>query len=269
MDVLGELRERGACEIGTHPHPWNTPPIQEERNPFNSFICNLPSALQFEKIRTLTETIATNFRVRPTAYRCGRWGFDAGIARHLLRLGYRVDTSIFPGWDWAADGGRDFSHCSHEPYIYAQADRTLLEIPATNGFLQSPRVLASRAFRYVKRVPLGNRVLAVLRRTGVLNYVCLSPEMSNARDMIRLVRKLADQGTNLVNVYFHSPTLLEGCSPFTRTQVELAEFLRRIEDFLEFAESAGLRSVGISELHASEVGATEVKELHDLDTAAA
>jgi hypothetical protein len=274
IDILGGLRERGACEIGTHPHPWNTPPVQEDRTTFTSFICNLPPALQHEKIRTLTETIAARFGVRPTAFRSGRWGFDESVARNLVRLGYQVDTSVFPAWDWSPDGGQDFSRCSHRPYSYREAgdggaEGSLLEVPATNGFLQSSGGLAARAFRRAKRLPQGDRLLGLLRRAGILNHVCLSPEISVASDMIRLVRKLADEGTKVVNLYFHSPTLLEGCSPFARTPADVTAFVARIEAFLEFARSAALEPICLSQLKPSDVGATETKILHGFETVAA
>ena len=146
---------------------------------------------------------------------------------------------------------------------------TLLELPATNGFLRFPHKLASRTFHRVKRLPSGDRLLAVLRRTGLLTHVCLSPEINDAPDMIRLVRRLEDQGTTVVNMYFHSPTLLEGCSPFTRTAADVETFIRRIGAFLEFANSAGLQSVGMSDVHPLRLGATEVKVLHDAEPVAA
>jgi hypothetical protein len=275
IDILGGLRERGACEIGTHPHPWNTPPVHERPNRRNSFICNLPPALQYDKIKTLTDTIASNFGVRPTAYRSGRWGFDEGVALNLVRLGYRVDTSIFPLWDWSVDGGRDFSLCSHEPFVYrleqhaGVAAGSLLEVPATNDFLQSGRALASRAFRSVKRLPLGGRLLGLLRRARALNHVCISPETSLAPDMIRLAGKLLERGTQVINMYFHSPTLLEGCSPFAKTPAEVSAFIERIEQFLAFASAAGLRPAGMSELRAADVGAARIKMLQAPETVAA
>ena len=101
IEILSGIASQGLCEIGTHPHPWNTPPLEENRTQINSYICNLPPALQYEKIRILTETIGANFGTRPTSYRSGRWGFNDDVVRSLIRLRYAVDTTIFPAWDWA------------------------------------------------------------------------------------------------------------------------------------------------------------------------
>ena len=47
VSLLRGVMERGGCEIGTHCHPWNTPPFKEQTGPKNSMLCNLPSNLQY------------------------------------------------------------------------------------------------------------------------------------------------------------------------------------------------------------------------------
>ena len=270
VDILGRYREEGACEIGTHPHPCNTPPIDEERTEFNSYICNLPSRLQFKKIETLTNAIESNFGVRPTTYRSGRWGFNEEIARHLIRLGYTVDTSVFPVWDW--NPGPDFRRFSHAPFVYqmasgAGASGSLLEVPATVDFLQSRRELATSAFHSIQRIPLGFKVLGGLRKLGVLNRVCLSPEVAEVTDMIRLAQQLAERGAHVLNFFLHSPTLLEGCTPFARTPADVTAFMARIERFLGFARSAGYTPVTMSELTADRLGASAVRMIGGTESA--
>jgi hypothetical protein len=235
--------------------------------PEDGFISNLPAALQFEKIKNLTDTIEANFGRRPTSYRSGRWAFNDTVAQQLVRLGYQVDTSVFPAWDWRGLGGNDDSTWSHEPYVYraqgadGTAGGSLLEVPATVGFLQSPSGLARAAFRVLKRVPAGDQVTAVLRRLGMLNHVCVSPEINGAGDMIKLAERLLARGTKVINMFFHSPTLLEGCSPFARSSTDVAAFVARIDEFLTFARSAGLRSVTMSELTPAAAGATRSRLL--------
>jgi hypothetical protein len=269
IEILGQYRADGLCEIGTHLHPWNTPPIEEERTAANSFVNHLPASLQFRKLTTLHETIAANFGVTPTSFRSGRWGFSDDVARHLIRLGYRVDTSISPAIDWREYGGPDYSRSSPEPFVYRldalneSSGGSLLEVPATVDFLQAPRHLASAAYRSIKsRVPFGGKVLAALDRLGALNRVSISPELDDAPRMIRLTKVLLERGAKIINMFFHSPTLLERCSPYVRTPADASAFLARIERFLAFAQSAGLRSITMSELTAAAVGASRVQVLH-------
>jgi hypothetical protein len=265
VNLLGRYHEQRACEIGTHPHPWNTPPLEERRTQANTFICNLPAPLQFEKIKTLTETIAANFGVRPTSYRSGRWGFSDDVAKNLITLGYAVDTSVFPEFDWGPDGP-DYRGWTNEPYVYRTdlglgASRTLLEVPASVGFLQGSSMLSRSAFHGFRRLPFGPKVLAGLGRMGVLNYVCLSPEINDAPQMIRLATRFVERGAPVINMFFHSPSLLEGRTPFVRTAADLDAFIARIESFLTFARSSGLRPVTMSELTPGRLGASRTRTL--------
>ena len=84
--------------------------------------------------------------------------------------------------------------------------------------------------------------------------------------MICLTNALLRRGTRIINMFFHSPTLLEGCSPFVRTAADAASFLSRIDHYLAFATAAGLRPVTMSEVDAASVGATEVKLLAPTST---
>lgn len=262
--ILGGYLKDGMCEIGAHPHPCNTPPFEEERTEINSYICNLPPDLQFRKIEALTYTIQSKFGTRPTSYRSGRWGFGDEVAKNLMRLGYTVDTSVFPEWNWHP--GPDFRAYSHEPFVYTMDSSSngrpsLLEIPVTVDYLQSPRALATTTYHAIDALPLGPTVLAALRRLRALNRVCLSPEMADAEEMIRLATTLTLRGTHVLNLFFHTPTLLEGCSPFTRTSADVEAFLRKIDQFLAFAMSAGFTPVTVSELTATAVGASKVRDV--------
>lgn len=268
IDILGNYRKSGLCEIGTHPHPWNTPPLHETRTTFNSYISNLSPGLQYRKIRTLHEAILKNFDVAPKSYRSGRWGFNEEVARNLIRLGYSVDTSISPASDWSEYEGIDYSGSSLDPFVYRMEDLaaerggSLLEVPATIGFVQTSRRIANSAYWTIKRkLPAGNKILAALSRLRVLNHVCISPETHDASHMIRLTAALMKRGTKVINMFFHSPSLLEGCSPFVRTGADVTAFLSRIDQFLEFAQSAGLRSVTMSELRPEDVGVSGVTVL--------
>ena len=110
--IFREILDEGGCEIGTHCHPWTTPPYEECLNSYNSMLCNLPATLQFEKLQRLHEAIQNEFEISPLAFRSGRWGFDPDVAKNILPLGYRIDTSIAPYTSWAECHGPDFSRFS-------------------------------------------------------------------------------------------------------------------------------------------------------------
>ena len=54
ISILKEMADGKRCEIGTHCHPWNTPPFNGIPE---SMICNLPADLQRKKISTLLASI--------------------------------------------------------------------------------------------------------------------------------------------------------------------------------------------------------------------
>jgi hypothetical protein len=109
ISILKGILDEGKCEIGSHCHPWNTPPFEEVNNKKNSMLCNLPIDLQFNKISFLHQTIQNNFGITPISFRAGRWGFNQEVAKNLFRLGYQIDTSITPFVDWADFHGPAFS----------------------------------------------------------------------------------------------------------------------------------------------------------------
>src|SRR3989304_6964882 len=93
VDVLGGFLRRGACEIGAHLHPWVNPPVSEEICPKNTYLCNLPLALQQEKLAELTRAIHQAFRVSPVSFKAGRYGIDFALLPALRELGYRLDST--------------------------------------------------------------------------------------------------------------------------------------------------------------------------------
>jgi len=252
--ILQEILERGRCEIGTHCHPWNTPPIEEKINNHNSMICNLPYKLIEEKLETLHETIIDRFKVKPISFRAGRWGFDSKVAKVIHKLGYLVDTSVTPFFDWGEDGGADFSDASTFAYWFdpdnvlrMQADGSLLEVPPTIGFLQKNFKLWGSVRKWILNRPLSRyHFLGILDRLRIINRRWLSPELSSGPDMILLSKKFVQMGHRFLNMSFHSTSLIPGKTPFVRNQQQLEKFLCDIEMFLQFAVDQGMTFLPLS-----------------------
>ncbi len=255
VSILKAVLDRGACEIGAHCHPWNTPPFEEEMIKRNTMLCNLPKGLQFEKLRVLDEAIRTGFGIKPTSFRCGRWGYNGDVAENLNRLGYKVDTSIAAYMDWSAYDGPDFSttppgafRFSADDILREQPRGPLAEVPATVGFLQRRFCMANRIHRALSRSPVNRlRIAGVLHRAGLVNKVWLSPEDADARSMIKLARQMRKNGYAFLNMSFHSPNLIAGLTPFVRTKEAEKDFLDRTSGFLEFAGAEGIESITLSE----------------------
>jgi peptidoglycan/xylan/chitin deacetylase (PgdA/CDA1 family) len=254
--VLRDLASAGDCEIGTHCHPWNTPPFEEPVNKYNSMLCNLPELLQFRKLQRLHEVIQNNLEVTPVAFRSGRWGFDPVVASNIVRLGYRIDTSITPYTSWIESHGPDFTRFSPRPCRYSYGSQVgmesrtaLIEVPATIGYLHGEFETCARLARRLAQDPFRRLKLGgLLSKLRLLRKVWLSPEMETPARMIRLVRQMAKQGYEVLNVVFHSTALVKGCGPFVRTSADEMRFLEKLRRFLAFVQEEGVPSAPLSSL---------------------
>ena len=141
-DLLSEWSRRGACEVGSHLHPWTTPPFVDRpglrfNDNVHAFPSQLPGDLLGEKLAALTEQIGAVFGERPTSYRAGRFGFDDRSAAFLAQAGYLVDSSVSPLWSWSrhtgldGKGGPDFRRHVPRPFLLRDGERALVEIPVT------------------------------------------------------------------------------------------------------------------------------------------
>ncbi len=256
VTILKDILDSGRCEIGTHCHPWNTPPFEEAPGERNSMLCNLPADLQYRKLGALHNAIAGSFGITPVSFRAGRWGYGTDVARNLQKLGYRIDTSITPYINWSNHCGPDFTKVSPQPFRFSSsdirresADGAMIEIPATIGFLQQNFALCNSILETAKRFPIKYlRPAGILYRLRLVNKVWLSPEVTDGKTMAKLAQRMMKNNYPVINLVFHSPALKAGLTPFVKTEEDEGRFLRHIKEFLVFAKDAGIDSMTLSEI---------------------
>jgi hypothetical protein len=225
---LRAILARGGCEIGAHLHPWTTPPFAEEVSSRNSYPGNLPEALEREKLAQLMAVIETNFGVRPLFYKAGRYGFGPHTAHTLAGAGIKVDLSVLPGADLRRDGGPDFRALTPRPYWIG--GREVISVPMTRspvGLLPPLGALTEQwhRSRLLRLIPLQ----AAFSRARIVDTITLTPEGVTAQEQIRLLRALLGRGTRQFVLHYHSPSLEAGHTSYTRTDTEVADFVRRLE----------------------------------------
>ena len=208
----------GRCEIGTHCHPWCNPPmVSESISNRKSYLCNLPEELQFEKLQWLTGRIADVFGVSPTSYRAGRYGFDRSTVGALVKLGYTIDSSVLPGFDYSAIEGPNFKSFDHYPCRISAAGckDDLLEVPITTGFTHAGFYGARQRMRAVMDSPMGRwtKLASVSSSLGLTRYLKLTPEGTELKDLMGLVRSSLQDGVEIQVVMLHRTSLLPGYSP--------------------------------------------------------
>jgi len=249
---IGELKsyiESNRAEIGAQLHAWVTPPYAEDLCARNSYQCNLPADLELEKLRVLKGAIEENFHATPLTHRAGRYGIGANTVSSLIKLGFEVDMSLSPAFDWRADGGPDFSDLAPDVF-WSGPERKLLVVPNSSAFIGRLRALGPFIHQARFAETSAGRLLAgALSRTRMLEKIFLSPEGHTYDKLTRLTKALLAAGCRVVTFSLHSPTLKAGCTRYTSSEAEVEQFLakcRRYFDFF-FGEMQG-RAVTSSEL---------------------
>ena len=215
---LREVQTIPGSAIGTQLHPWVNPPFDEEVTGYNSFVGNLPPALEAAKLDVLTDAIARAFGEAPRTYRAGRYGVGPNTMRLLAERGYRIDTSIRARYDYSGEGGPDFRPVGNAAF---DAGLGVLALPFSTVFTGAARRFGPRLHAAAAHFPKGQGVLS---RTGLLSRVSLTPEGMPVRDALEAVRAALGDGERVLSFAFHSPSLVPGHTPYVCDASDLARF---------------------------------------------
>ena len=217
IDLLGVMLGDAGTAIGTQLHPWVNPPHEGALTDVASFAGNLPPALEAAKLGVLTEAITAAFG-RPLAYRAGRYGLGPETIALLAAQGYRIDTSMRARHDYRRAGGADFTAIGAAAFRIAPG---LIELPLTTIHTGVLRSVGPALHPALGRMPLARGIAA---RLGLLSRVPLTPEGTPVAEAIAAVQVAAEQGEGLLNLSFHSPSLVPGNTPYVRTASDRAVF---------------------------------------------
>jgi hypothetical protein len=231
--ILRGFVQAGQALIGTHLHPWVTPPHDEAVTAFDSYAGNLPAALERAKLATMTETIATAFGLRPRIFKAGRYGLGPHTGASLRALGYSIDLSVLPLTDLGNDGGPDFRDWPQQPF-WSGGEGDLFCVPMTrglSGYLPQARLYGLATSDRGRKL----RLPGLFAHAGIVERATLTPEGVDFSAHKRLVRALLDQGQRVFTLSYHSPSLVPGHTPYVRSVAERDAFLdtlRRLVDFI-------------------------------------
>lgn len=233
-ETLRRYQDDGRALIGAHLHPWVSPPLAEELSRANTYPGNLPRQLEYEKLRVLTETIATNFGKRPLTYLAGRYGNGRNSASILEELGYEVDISVAPPIDYSADGGPDYSGYSAEPFWFGH-ERKLLGLPGSGCYAGWLKGAGTPFYRLITQSNLKwARLPGITSRLRAFERIRLSPEDYTLPEMQRMTRSMLDDGQRIFVFSFHSPSVQPGFTPYVRDDAGLKQFLDKTRGYFEW-----------------------------------
>lgn len=254
-DIVAELAERGECEVGTHMHPWNTPPYSSDAEKKRPGYGHQLAPGQFRaKMESVHAAVAEMAGREPTSFRAGRFGLDAASLAELPELGYLVDTSVTPMVHHREDGGPDFRGAPHVPYrpsaedICRPGDLPIAEVPVSIGLTRKLGLFWQRAYA---RIPPATRVRGLLSRDflGLVDFAWLYPARFELEPMQRVADSLTAAGVPTLNVFLHSSELLPGAAFYGQTEAEIESCFDRIEKLLAYCiETLGAQPATLSEL---------------------
>jgi hypothetical protein len=214
--ILESLLSHGDCEVGIHPHLWETPAILPKDEGSHAWVgSDYPLEVLESKLTNLTTLIKTRFGA-PISHRAGRWGMDSRQVDLLLRLGIEIDSSVTPGLDWSTTGAPDYSKAPLTAYqldadnIVEQGNSRLIEVPCT--IRPGWRINGWEKRRYIRSAW---RVLGLNPQ-----WLRVSPASSAAS--LENVCDWACKRLPHLNLMSHSSEFMAGGSPYWRTEEEVA-----------------------------------------------
>jgi hypothetical protein len=211
-NLLQTLLSKGDCEIGAHPHLWETPPILPIDRSGQALTGPMYSAdILQEKLGNLQALLTSRFGA-PTSHRAGRYGMDIRQIDILNSLGMNVDTSVTPGLEWPGTGAPSYLKAPISPYFLSKRD---LNKPGDSSVLEVPCTIrpGMNWMGFEK-----NRLLQRLRnRIGWgPKWLRCSPN-SDQQDLLDICQWGLGK-VELLNVMTHSSELSAGTSPYWKTE---------------------------------------------------
>ncbi len=222
IDAIRAIMAGGQATIGAQLHPWVNPPFAALSEDGDSFPGNLPFALEAAKLDALTGAITAATGTAPFVYRAGRYGLGPATLELLAARGYRIDSSMRARYDYRGDGGPDYRAIGPHPFRCGPGDR-LLELPLTTVFTGRLRRHGPAIDAVAARLRGGRGLLA---RAGLLQRVALTPEDMPLAAACEAIRIAVGEGVRVLNLGFHSPSVVPGHTPYVRDAADLAAFWR-------------------------------------------
>lgn len=248
-EIIADAVQRGTADVGAQLHPWVNPPFEESVCPHNSFAGNLPRELERAKFLGLRDKIEKAFGAAPLIYRAGRYGLGANSADILKEGGIKIDTSVRPLFDYSAHGGPDFSHHPLHPYWVDEA-RQLLEAPMTVVHSGPLRNIGERLQRLGGQMP---PLLGLLSKLGLFERIALTPEGVSANEALRALELTLEAQVPLTVLSFHSPSLVPGYTPYTRSESEVESLYDWFAQIYAKLADAGVKSAKVEDVIAASV----------------
>ncbi|MGF1689892.1 hypothetical protein [Photobacterium kagoshimensis] len=228
--------EGSYIEFACHLHPWVNPPFYSQTSSVSNFASypgNLAPHEEKQKIIYLTEKIAEVCGVRPVSYLAGRHGVGVNTLAHIVSLGYEIDLSICPYYDFSVNDGPNFSqrNCSN----FTEKGMTFLPhtaaVTSWLPFIESVFNRQPKTFSQWQN----NKLLKFMGQLIGLRLDRLSPEGLSLRQMKRVFKAQQKIGQNNFILSFHSSSFIPYVTPYTQGDDDVAHLVERVLSFVRWA----------------------------------
>jgi len=244
VEVIGDAVGRGKADVGVQLHPWVNPPFDEAVNTHNSFSGNLPRELEAAKFGLLRDQIERAFGVAPQIYRAGRYGLGPNSADILKAGGIAIDTSVRTLFDYSDQSGPDYTHHPAMPY-WADADRTLLELPVTSVYWGPLRSMGQHIHRLQRFFPT---FFAGFSKLKLLERIALTPEGVTAEEAKRGIDVALESQLPVLVLSLHSPSLAPGFTPYAQSEKDVEALYDWLRQIYRHLAKHGVQSASVEEI---------------------
>jgi hypothetical protein len=253
-EVIGQAnrliiwQDSDLAEIGSHMHPWTTPPISD-LDKIQRFPSELDKNEFDQKLKKLTEVIEKNIG-KPTSFRSGKWGFKKEMVSTLTNYGYIIDSSITPKIDWSSvikkrEKHREIPNFKKEsihPYLL---NHNLVELPLTVLYtgLFSKENIITNCFSNLNDSSFKKLI-------NKLFFKLLQPRILLETTIKNFKKLYSSAQRNQLPVFqfmIHSSELCLGTSPYSKTEKEVNHIFDVIDKLFQFIQKEGLESVFLSQ----------------------
>lgn len=239
--ILESLLSEGNCEIGIHPHYWETPPIESDDLGREAWVgSHYSDEIIEEKLVNLIELISSRFDA-PISHRSGRWGMETRQVNLLSKNGIKIDSSVTPGIDWSITGAYDYSEFPSIPYYLSSSDMSstgdspVLEIPCS--------IKPGMSFYGLQNVKY---IRGALRRLRLDNrWLRPSPEKTK-EDLVSISNFCSDQ-FSFLNLMTHSSEFMKGCNPFWNDDHSIELLYSQLETTFAHWNNMSVKSLTLKE----------------------
>lgn len=256
-DCVKTLKKIDNCELGTHLHGDLIEPKRNVcalRNAYTLAMQNTyPNNIEYLKLKNLTNLFIKQFGFKPTSFRAGRFAAGTNTINSLEKLGYLVDTSVTPLVDWNyAEGRANFVGARNQPYfpkkenILESGNSKVLEVPVSITGSKLKKCLHVQNNNYTSKFV--NRIT-----DKIFPSYWLRPSTYSSKEMIYVINKIISENQKkdniVLNMMFHSMEIIPNASPYTKTEKDCNEFIKRLKDVLNYGKRHNFNFISLSELY--------------------